>query len=117
MTAYDALAASNITLPDWISFKQTVLEQGLKAKAASKLSRTKNWKTLLRSDLVPEGDLVDAIQHNGLTISPPCKPRPPRQRWPSAIPEDLLPLPPPLPSSLARPMARRPPLLAPLANL
>ena len=94
MTAYDALAASNVTLPDWISFKQTVLEQGLKAKTASKSSRTKNWKKLLRGDLVPEDDLVDAIRHNGFTITPPRKPRTPQQRWPSAVPEDLIPPPP-----------------------
>ena len=97
MTAYDTLAASNVTLPDWISFKQTVLEQGLKAKAASKSSRTKNWKTLLCGDLVPEDDLIDAIRHNGFTVSPPCKPCPSRQHWPSAIPEDLIPPPPPSP--------------------
>ena len=97
MAAYDTLAASDVTLPDWISFKQTILEQGLKAKAASRSSQTKCWKSLLRGDLVPEDDLIDAIRHNGFIISPPNKPRGPRQQWPSAVPESLLPLPPPPP--------------------
>ena len=87
MAAYDALATSDVTLTDWVSFKQTVLEQGLKAKSAARSSQTKNWKSLLRGDLVPEEDLVDAIRHNGVTITPPNKPRGPRQRWPSAVQE------------------------------
>ena len=95
IAAYDTLAASDITLQDWVSFKQTVLEHGLKAKATSGTSRTKNWKLLLCGDLVPEDDLVEAIWRNGFTIAPPHKPRAPHQQWPSAIPEDMIPPPPP----------------------
>ena len=97
VAAYETLAASDVALPDWMSFKQTVLDQGLRAKAASRSSRTKNWKSLLCGDLVPEDDLVDAIQHNGFTVAPPHNPRAPFQRWPSAIPDDLIPPPPPPP--------------------
>ena len=97
IVAYETLAASDITLPGWISFKQTVLDRGLQAKAASRSSRSKNWKSLLCGDLVPEDDLTDAIRHNGFTIAPPPKPCAPPQRWPSAIPDNLIPPPPPPP--------------------
>ena len=97
MMAYDTLAASDITLQDWVSFKQLILEHGLKAKAASRTSQTKNWKSLLRGDLVLEDDLVEAIQHNGFAVAPPYKPRTSSQRWSSAIPEDMVPPPPPPP--------------------
>ena len=102
LAAYEALAASDVTLLDWISFKQTALEHGLSAKSSLQSSGSKNWKKLLRGDLVPEDDLVDAIHHNGFSLAPPRKPRAPAQRWPSAVPDSPSPPPPPPPPRHSR---------------
>ena len=102
LAAYEALAASDVTLPDWISFKQAVLEYGLSAKSSLRSSGSKNWKKLLRGDLVPEDDLVDAIRHNGFSLAPPRKARAPVQRWPSAVPDDQFPPPPSPPPQHSR---------------
>ena len=98
LTVYEALAASDVTLPDWISFKQVVLEYSLSAKSSLRSSGLRNWKKLLRGDLVPEDDIVDAIRHNGFSLDPPRKARTSGQRWPSAVPDNQFPPPPsPLP--------------------
>ena len=97
LSAYEELSASEVTLTSWTAFKRSILEHGLQARSTTQSSRTKNWKRLLCGDLVPEDDLVDAIQHNGFSIPPPCRPYPPRDRWPSAVPDTQVPLPPPPP--------------------
>ena len=94
---YEELATSEITLTRWVSFKASILEHGLRAKSSAHSSRTKNWKCLLRGDLVPEDDPVDAIRHNGFSIPPPHNARAPHVRWPSAVPSIPAPLPPSLP--------------------
>ena len=95
--AYGELSASEITLTSWTAFKRSILEHGLHAKSDAQSSRTKNWKRLLHSDLVPEDDIINAIRHNGFSIPPPRRPYPPRSRWPSAVPDIQIPLPPPPP--------------------
>ena len=85
---------SNVTLTDWISFKHSILEQGLLAKSSTWSSMTKNWKSLLHGDLVPEDDLVDAIRHNSFSIAPPKKAHALHQCWPSTVPEINAPPPP-----------------------
>ena len=102
LAAYEVLVTSDVTLHDWTSFKQTILEHGLSAKASLRSSSSRNWKKLLRGDLVPEDDLVDAIRHNGFSLKPPPKPRAPVQRWPSAVPDDQFPTPPPPPPQHSR---------------
>ena len=95
LAAYEALAASGITLPDWISFKQSILEYGLSAKSSLQSSGCKNWKKLLCGDLVPEDDLVDAICHNGFSLAPPHRQaHTSAQRWLSAVPDIQFPPPP-----------------------
>ena len=102
LAAYEALATSNVTLPDWISFKEAILRHGLSAKSSLRSSGSRNWKKLLRGDLVPEDDLVDAIRHNGFSLKNPHGTRAPARRWPSAVPDDQFPPTPPPPPRHSR---------------
>jgi len=85
LTAYEHLLVSGVSLASWSSFKSVVLALGIQAKKATNTSRTKNWKALLRGDLVPEHDLTDAIQHHGFSLSPPACPCVCARGWRSAV--------------------------------
>jgi len=99
LSAYERLLVSGISLASWSAFKADVLALGLRAKKATNASRTKNWKTLLHGDLVPEADLTDAIRHHGFSLSPPSRPRVRIRGWRSAVAVPPVPAPPPHPTS------------------
>jgi len=109
LTAYEQLLISSVSLASWSSFKSVVLALGIQAKKATNTSCTKNWKALLCGDLVPEGDLTDAIRHRGFSLSPPTRPRVRVHGWRSAVAEPCTPAPRPAPPHHSRwPSALRP---------
>ena len=93
LSAYELLLTSSVSLASWSSFKADVLALGLLAKKATNTSRTKNWKSLLRGDLVPKADLTDAIRHHGFSLGPPSRPRVRVRGWHSAVAAPPVPAP------------------------
>jgi len=93
MADWTALCDGPITLPRWCTFKKRVLESSTKLASQRRSSRTKNWRSALRGDLVPEEDLAQAVWE---ALAPPTCPRqstrPPLQsRWRSTLPDRLMP--------------------------
>jgi len=109
LTEYECMLVSGMSLASWSAFKAVVLALGLQAKRATNTSHTKNWKSLLRGDLVPKADLTDAIRHHGFSLSPPSRPRIRARGWRSAAAVPPVPAPRPSPPQRSRwPSALRP---------